>query len=179
MGDSEKSLVIRRNRTAVAWCLLASLVLLSAQKAHAHPLHTSLAQITYDVKTGAVLLSLRVFVDDYTRASNAFAQKQASMRPVARAAPVSPLVTYALSSFALTDSHGRRVTFASCGGKRVGDLMWLCFRGTLTGGGAGIRVASQVLFDTFKDQINIVQASYGGHTTNLLFTPGEGAKSLP
>lgn len=157
----------------------ATLISLAVQAdtAEAHPLHTSLAELTYDQKSGAVLLSLRVFVDDYTKAAVAYTQKHA--QPVASASAVSPLVTYALASFAMTDSHGRRVAFSSCGGKRVGDLMWLCFRGTIPGGAAGIRVSSQVLFDTFKDQINIVQASYAGRHANLLFTPGETAKALP
>jgi hypothetical protein len=36
-----------------------------------------------------------------------------------------------------------------------------------------------VLFDTFRDQINIVQATCGGRKVNLLFTPGETGKTLP
>jgi hypothetical protein len=149
----------------------------NANTAEAHPLHTSLAELTYDQRSGAVLLSLRVFVDDFTKASIAYAQKHAQQ--VASGSAVSPLVTYALASFALTDSHGHRVAFASCGGKRVGDLMWLCFRGTVAGGGSGLHVGSQILFDTFHDQINIVQASYAGRHVNLLFTPGESSRVLP
>jgi hypothetical protein len=158
--------------------LLISPSLVPSERAEAHPLHTSLAELTYDPKSGAVALSLRVFVDDYTRASVAFRQKH-NVSPASTAAAQSPLVAYALASFTLTDPRGHAVAFASCGGKRVGDLMWLCFRGRVAGGGAGLKVVSQVLFDTFRDQINIVQATYGGRKANLLFTPGETAKSLP
>jgi uncharacterized protein DUF6702 len=147
------------------------------EAAEAHPLHTSLAELSYDQKSGAVLLSLRVFVDDYTKASAAYVQKHA--QPVPASAAVSPLVTYAIASFALTDSRNHRVAFTSCGGKRVGDLMWLCFRGVLAGSASGMHVGSHILFDTFRDQINIVQASYGGRHVNLLFTPGETLKTLP
>ena len=169
--------MVTRNLRLAALIPAALVVLaLRSETAEAHPLHTSLAELTYDQKSGAVLLSLRVFVDDYTRASIAYTQKRAQ---AASAPAVSPLVTYALASFALTDSHGRRVAFASCGGKRVGDLMWLCFRGTVPGGGSGLRVGSQILFDTFRDQINIVQATYAGRHVNLLFTPGEASKVLP
>lgn len=162
---------------ALVATLLVSPGFIASESAVAHPLHTSLAELVVDQKTGAVQLSLRVFVDDFTKAAIAFQQKQKSVRP-APTALQSPLVLYATAAFTLTDSRGRRVAFASCGGKRVGDLMWLCFRGQVVGGGP-LRVLSQVLFDNFKDQINIVQVTVGNRKTNLLFTPGESAKTIP
>jgi len=162
---------------ALAVTLLISPAFLRSETASAHPLHTSLAELQYDPRSGAVQLSLRVFVDDFTRVSIAFQQKQNAARPVSAGPAQSPLIGYAISSFVLTDVRSHRVALTSCGGKRVGDLMWLCFRGQVTGGGA-LRVLSQVLFDTFKDQINIVQATVGGRKSNLLFTPGETAKPI-
>ena len=43
---------------------------------------------------------------------------------------------------------------------------------------AGARVRSAILCETFRDQVNIVQASYGGRRQTLLFTPGDGPKTL-
>ena len=163
---------------ALMSALLLSPAVMRSERAEAHPLHTSLAELTYDARTGAVHLSLRVFVDDFTRASVAFQQKQRSVRPVSTGPAQSPLVSYALASFLLTDSRGRGVAFASCGGKRVGDLMWLCFRAQAAPG-EKLSVLSKVLFDNFKDQINIVQAKSGDRHANLLFTPGGTAKSIP
>lgn len=163
---------------ALVAALALSPAFMSSEQAQAHPLHTSLAGLTYDAKTGAVQLSLRVFVDDFSRAAVAFQQKQNAARAVSAGSRQSPLIGYALASFVLTDSRNRRVVFSSCGAKRVGDLMWLCFRGQAAPGGR-LRVLSQVLFDNFKDQINIVQASSGDRHGNLLFTPGESAKSIP
>lgn len=163
---------------ALMSALALSPAFMRSERAEAHPLHTSLAELTYDARTGAVQVSLRVFVDDFTRAAIAFQQKQSAARPVSATPAQSPLVGYSLASFVLTDSRGQRVSFMSCGGKRVGDLMWLCFRGQAAPGGR-LRVLSQVLFDNFKDQINIVQASSGDRHANLLFTPGEAAKVIP
>ena len=157
--------------------LVASPVFFPGETAEAHPLHTSLAELIVDPRTGVVQLSLRVFVDDFTKASIAFQQKQSGARPVSSAPAQSPLIGYAVASVVMTDSRGKRVAFTSCGGKRVGDLMWLCFRGQMATPGA-FRVASQVLFDTYRDQINIVQATFGAKKSNLLFTPGEGAKPV-
>jgi hypothetical protein len=113
-------------------------------------------------------------VDDFTKASIAFQQKS-GVRPASTAPSQSPLIGYAIASFVVTDARGRKVAFTSCGGKRVGDLMWFCFKGQSSG---PLRVVSRVLFDTYRDQINIVQASIGGRTTNLLFTPGDSAKPI-
>jgi hypothetical protein len=144
MGDNAKSMVRR----------IALLALLIARPAFAHPLHTSLAQVS--VSGATVSVSLRVFADDYTAASHA------------------RLVDYAVANFIVKDMRGNTIKLTSCGGKRMGDLMWLCFRGT----GNIATVESKVLFDKFKDQINIVQASFSGRTRNLLFTPGDRAKPI-
>lgn len=178
MGDREEPVVRKLPLAAMIAALVLSPTFMRSERAEAHPLHTSLAEMTYDTKTGAVQLSLRVFVDDFTRAAIAFQKKQNAIRPASATAAQSPLIQYSLASIVLTDSRGARVSFASCGGKRVGDLMWLCFRGQAAPGGR-LRVLSQVLFDNFKDQINIVQASSGDRHANLLFTPGETAKLIP
>ena len=171
-------MVRRLPLTVLMMALLLSPAFMRNERAEAHPLHTSLAELSYDAKTGAVQVSLRVFVDDFTRAANAYQKKQNAIRPVAATPAQSPLVAYSLASLVVTDARGVKVAFTSCGGKRVGDLMWLCFRGQ-TNPESRLRVLSQVLFDNFKDQINIVQAVASGRRTNLLFTPGEAAKPLP
>jgi hypothetical protein len=42
----------------------------------------------------------------------------------------------------------------------------------------GVRLTNAVLFDTFPDQINIVQASFDGRAHTVLFTHGDGPKAL-
>jgi hypothetical protein len=44
---------------------------------------------------------------------------------------------------------------------------------------SGSSVSSKLLFDKYRDQINIVQATYDGRKANLLFTEGENEKKLP
>ncbi len=62
-------------------------------------------------------------------------------------------------------------------GRTFSIMLALCFRGQAAPDGV-LRVMSQVLFDNFKDQINIVQAVSGDRRVNLLFTPGEAPKKL-
>ncbi len=145
----------------------------------AHPLHTSLAELVHEPATRTVRVSLRVFIDDFTTASVAHARWLASRQPP-RVVPAgqSPYVTYALAALSINDAAGKRVVLASCGGRRSGDLMWLCFRGAAPRGLAGFTVSSRVLFDLYRDQINIVQTANGGRKASLLFTQGDGLKVI-
>jgi len=85
---------------------------------------------------------------------------------------------YARASFMIADRAGRVLSLASCGGKRVGDLMWICFHTSAPSGPAGFQVADKILFDLYADQINIVQATYGGKKVSLLFTHGDGCRRV-
>jgi hypothetical protein len=168
-----KSLRVAVTALSAVVLVLASPLIMSRQVAEAHPLHTSLAELSFDPRSGIVSLSLRVFVDDFTAASNEWSRR--SNRPGGGAA----LAGYSLATFLLNDASGRRVAMTPCGGKRVGDLMWLCFHGRLTSQLKGATVSSNIMFEKYRDQINIVQASYEGRKTNLLFTPGDGPKKIP
>lgn len=173
---------IRRSVLGACWGIVALVgtTVFAPSSVVAHPLHTSLAEVVHEPASRTVRVSLRVFVDDFTAASLAHGRWLASRRPPGTAAPAqSPYVTYALAAFRITDASGRRLPLASCGGRRNGDLMWLCLRGPAPRGLAGHSVTSHVLFDLYRDQINIVQASYGGRKASLLFTRGDGAKRFP
>jgi len=147
------------------------------ESASSHPLHTSLAELSL-APDGGVTVSIRVFADDYTAAAERH-RKMAAARRSSADAGISPLVGYALASFSLIDRGGRLVPLEWCGGRQAGDLIWLCLRGRIASRPSGLRVSSRILFDVFDDQINIVQAAYGGRKVSLLFTPGDEARQLP
>lgn len=177
MGGGKESVVIRRS-----FACLAALVLLVGfggfgrpRTAWAHPLHTSLAEISYDSRSGHISVTLRVFVDDFTNAAN-LRRRQLAARGVASGN--SPLVEYAQASFSINEASGRRVALRFCGGRRAGDLMWLCLRGTARPGRRQLMLTNQILFDLFRDQINIVKVTMDGRTRNLLFISGDKAKPL-
>lgn len=146
----------------------------TANTLDAHPLHTSLAEIVYDPAAKEIRISIRVFVDDLTKASNAYNRSHA----VGALSVEPPYGGYVRASFIVTDRRGRPLPFASCRDQRVGDLMWVCLRAPAPDGPVGLRVTHKVLFDLYADQINIVQASYGGKKVSLLFTRGDGFKRL-
>ena len=132
-----------------------------------HPLHTTLTQLAYRDSDHLVEATVRVFADDFRAALRADVSDSAA-------------VSYLRSTFTLADRDGRPLAIAWCGLRRTGDLLWLCLRaGGASQGLSGIRVRVALLFERYADQINIVQASYAGRRTALLFTSGDAAKALP
>ena len=136
----------------------------------AHPMHTALTELSYRTDSHTVEIRLRVFADDLAGSVPGLTDPEP---------PDSALSRYVRGTFALADATGRPVPLRWEGAQRSGDLVLLQLGATLGGGLAGARVLAALLWERFPDQINIVRASYGGQTTTLLFTRGEGAKHLP
>lgn len=143
----------------------------TARSLDAHPLHTSLAEIVYDPAAKEIRVSIRVFTDDLTKASTAYARSR-------KTSPQTMFVDYARAAFMVADGRGHLISLTSCGTKPVGDLTWLCLHAPATNAPIGFQVAHKILFDLYADQINIVQASYNGKRISLLFTRGDGFKSI-
>ena len=108
-----------------------------------------------------------------TKTSHPAVQQPASLlnRPVS-------FVRYVVGRFTIADASGRAVPLRWCGARRAGEVIFVCLRAPMPAGPAGARVRSAVLTELFTDQVNIVQATYGGRRRTLLFTPTDGAKVL-
>jgi hypothetical protein len=151
----------------VVFGLLAIVVAMSGTTVEpelVHPLHNSLMEVSHDAGRRSLEVSLRVFADDFTMAAKG--------RPASDS--VQAIVAYARSSITVADPSGRPITMGFCGIKHVGDMIWICFRGSDTTGGKGLRISSRVLFDHFSDQVNLVRVSYSGRSAMLMFTLGDG-----
>lgn len=159
---------------AVVSASFVGLITTGVAVADAHPLHTSLGEVVFDPASNMLRLSIRVFVDDYFKASRALLRSH----PPPAGSTASELLTYARASFLVAGRDGKPIPLSSCGAKRVGDLMWLCFTVPAPNGPAGFEVADNILFDLYADQINIVQATLGSKKVNLLYTRGDGFKKL-
>lgn len=152
-------------RATRAACLALLLV-----RGSAHPMHTSVAELTQQDAGGVTSVQLRLFADDF----------EAAVHPPADGpATDTATASYLRGTFALADRQGRPVRLAWEGMGRTGDVILIRLRGTVAGGLARARVTSLVLCDRFPDQVNIVRATYGGRTATLLFTRGEASKALP
>ncbi len=145
----------------VTW--LAGLVLPAL--AVAHPMHSAVAELVHEPATRTVLVTIRVFADDFGAAVG-------SDDRAAVEAYVRPRVT-------LADAAGLPIELRWEGATRSGDVVQIRLRGDVPTGLTGARVRMALLCERFEDQVNIVRATYAGRTASLLFTRGDLAKALP
>jgi hypothetical protein len=135
-----------------------------------HPLHTALAELSYQPDSQSVLIRVRVFSDDLAAAI---------LSPTDSSPTDSALSQYVRGTLALTDQRGRPLPLSWLGAKRTGDTVLLQLRAELNGGLQRARILVAVLWERFPDQVNIVRATYGSRTVTLLFTRADGAKPFP
>jgi hypothetical protein len=135
-----------------------------------HPMHTSVAEISYDEASGTASIQIRVFADDLNAAL--------TESPAATGADTA-ISRYLQGKFELADPAGQALPLHWIGAERAGDVLLLRLAARVPGGLSGVRIRSTVLCERFADQVNIVRASHGGRTSTVLFTRGDPAKPLP
>jgi hypothetical protein len=130
----------------------------------AHPLHTSVTEVSSDDR-GMVRIAIRLYADDLGSAAGAPAADSAVAR-------------YVRGRFALRDRTDHPVLLRWDGLTRHDDAVVIRLEGTLSGGLAGARVANLLLTERFRDQVNVVRASWPGGSATLLFTQGDAGKAV-
>ena len=131
-----------------------------------HPLHTSITEVSAD-DHGRVQVAIRLYADDLWSAAVA--------DPLA---PDSAVARYVRGHFALRDRSDRPVLLRWDGLTRHDDAVVIRLEGPLPGGLTGARVANLLLTERFRDQVNVVRASWPGGSGTLLFTQGDSGKAI-
>ena len=133
----------------------------------AHPLHTSVTEMSVDGR-GAVQVAIRLYADDLGSVTGATGGQL----------PDSVVSRYVRGHFALRDGTDRPVLLRWDGLTRHDDAVIIRLDGTLSGSPAGARVANLLLTERFRDQVNVVRASWPGGSSTLLFSPGDTGKAV-
>lgn len=151
--------------------LVLGLLLAGGGALAAHPIHSTLTQITHDRATRTATVSVRVFADDFGTAIRRL--------PGARAAPFdAAALAYARRTLTLTAPGGKPLPLRWCGARRAGEVVWLCLRAPAPGGLRGVAVHNRMHFELFSDQVNVVQAVSGRRRQSVVFTPGSSPRPL-
>lgn len=170
--------VVRRSPASRGVVGIVAIVLLSivpTRRAYAHPLHTTLTQMTEDRARGVVRATIRVFADDFGTSVTRFARNPgAPMSAQWNAAAFG----YVSSVFTIAGKSGAALPLRSCGVTRTADVLWICVEATSPPGLAATQVRNAMLCDQFEDQVNVVQSTFGGSRHSLLFTRGDRIKPL-
>ena len=161
----------RRSSVLLALATTATILAITPDRVHSHPLHTTLTEVTL-ATDGGVELVLRAFVDDFAAAVSA--------RPAVSAAATtmpadSATARYLGGTLVVADDAGRRLAWRLSGVRRAGGLVWVTLRVPGSGRVGGVRLTNRVLFERYDDQVNIVQAMVAGRRHTVLFTRSDGA----
>jgi hypothetical protein len=155
--------------------LVAAIVLGAPKMLAAHPLHTTLTEVTVDATTHTVRAVVRVFADDF---GTALARHVRSAAPPTGRAWDDAAASYLASALSIADRANRPIALHSCGVRRSADLLWICLDGPTTESAHELRARNSILCELFDDQVNIVQAVRGTDKHSVLFTHGDGLKKL-
>ncbi len=133
----------------------------------AHPLHTSITEVAGDGQ-GRVRVAIRLYEDD--------------LHSVAAAPDPLPsdsaVARYVRGHFSLRDRSDRPILLRWDGLDHHDDAVVIRLEGPLSGGLVGARVANLLLTERFRDQVNVVRASWPGGSATLLFTQGDDGKAI-
>ena len=143
--------------------LVALLIVMSAGDLGAHPLHTSYAEIARD-RSGRLMISIKVFSDDFQSAVGQFARNEAS--PQSADAMVN---RYVERAFVMRASDGNPIALSWCGSRTEGNQLIICAMTSSAVRGT-VRVSNSLLFERFADQINIVRWTTPSATRTLVLT---------
>jgi hypothetical protein len=167
---------VLRSRFALVVALLGVISAFSPRTADAHPLHTTLSELTVDPSHHTVRTVVRIFVDDLTAG---LSHQHPGTRLVPSGSAIEAQATaYVAGSLSILDRGGTAVALRSCGVRRNAELLWVCIEGNISGDGRDLSLRNAVLCDVFPDQVNIVQVGDGADKRNVLFTRGDRTKRL-
>ncbi|MFL5620792.1 MAG: DUF6702 family protein [Gemmatimonadaceae bacterium] len=165
-------MVARRSTLACALLAMCALVAMPGV-ANAHPLHTTMTELSYDPASRVLTATLRVFADDFSAAVTGRRADGSVVVP-----PDSAIVRYVSARLAVMGPVEGRVSMRWCGMRRDGVVLFLCLRGTLREQSAGVTMKNALMTEVFGDQVNIVQTNLDGRRRTLLFTSRDGVKPL-
>lgn len=148
----------------------------SARASVAHPLHTTIAALTYVVPERSVHLSIRVFAEDFARA---VARSSHTAIPPDASISDAQALAYVQRVVSFTGRDRRPLPLSLCGMTRANELLIVCLRASAPAGVTDTMLRNAMLFELFDDQVNVVQASYGTTRRTFLFTRGGNAQRLP
>lgn len=156
--------------------LVAAALLAIPVAARAHPLHTTLTDVTTDPVRGTLRVTIRVFADDFSAA----AARHSGLRPPADYQLADAVIArYVAARVQLLDASGRRAPLSWGGARREGEMIWITVHVPALRSLAGVRIGNALMLDVFDDQVNIVRAQAGSRRSSVLFTKGDRGRVKP
>lgn len=162
-----------KQRPAVCFVLFSFLFLLSSFK---HEFHSSLAEVHYNPASRSLEVSLRVFSDDLGTAVGKANNRTVKIdESTAHEALIRQYVT---SHFALIDGKNARKPLTWVGKEIAVDVTWLYFEIPVSEDPNGMKLQNSMLFESFEDQVNIVNFVYKSQKKTYLYKSDQATQTL-
>jgi hypothetical protein len=161
-----------RLRAPVIVAVGVGALIAAPRAAHAHPLHTTMSEITMDAQRHVMRVVVRAFAEDYLKA--VVAARHLKSTPTLDGAEAFAYLQSALS----IDDGGSVLPLRSCGIRTSANVVWLCVETAVPVDGARAHVRNALLWNLYDDQVNIVRATLGANVRSILFVKGDRAKPL-
>ncbi len=162
--------------TTLALLLLAYLSGASSPRALAHTFHTSLMRLEYNAQEQTAEITVQVFAHDLETILTRRAGKSVRLDKSPDSAALT--LRYLQDSFTLKNRDGQTKKLSWVGMEAEADAVLLYVETKMPEGFTGAQLRNQIFFDLLDDQINLVNARYGGAKTDLAFRAGDGFKPL-
>jgi uncharacterized protein DUF6702 len=147
----------------VSGLLAVPVAIAAAPQRGGHPLHTTLTTIEWRAETRALHVAVRVFTQDLKLAETATRSGSAC--------------GYARSALVLRDATGHILDVQRCTTEEQSDVTWIRLEVPLRAP-PGVHVLNAFLFESFSDEVNVVQSNLLGQAHTVLFTSGDAPKAI-
>lgn len=141
--------------------LVLSVVLTSAKPAD-HPFHVSVTEINYNAADKNLEISCKIFTDDFEKilAKN-YKTKVDLINPTNKAAMDSLIKKYIISHLSIS-INGKPVSLSYLGFENDKEAAYSYFEVNNTLSATKIDITSNLMYDQFDDQVNIMHVIVGG-----------------
>jgi hypothetical protein len=164
-----------RARLAATLAGLALAALL-APGAAAHKFHASLVEVDVNRETGRLEVGMRLFADDLEAALTRRHGRKVRLDATPNTGAL--VLEYLGEQFAIRDATGSPVELVMVGMEARVDEAWVYVESKAPATLAGARVSDRVFFELFDDQVNTVNLQDGDARTTLVFSRGDGEKTV-
>ncbi len=155
---------------------LFALFLCSAA-APAHEYYVSVTQIQYNPAEKTLEISIRLFTDDLEKALAA-ENNDRPVRITNNDQNNAVVEKYMRKHFVLTDSRRQPKPWKYIGKENEADATWIYLEIPQEGSLSGFSLRNDLLMDTFRDQVNIVNIRINSDKKTLLYKKGKPVQNI-
>ncbi|KAA9340791.1 DUF6702 family protein [Adhaeribacter soli] len=137
-------------------------------RAEAHPYHVSIAEVSYNPKSQALEIAIKVFTDDLEKTLSDAAKKPVTLQQSPDVK--SQLAAYLKKTFQVEINAKQVLPQKFLGFETEDDAQWLYLEIPVKPEQLKqLTLRNKVLFETFEDQMNLMNVTMNGQKKTLLF----------